>query len=132
MYALPPEDEKLVDTLELSAEVHRELLADLQRGFRAQLVVGLENQARIAKHMQEDQRVHLDGMGEQIGCIDPILYWAMQTRYGHDCWRNPAALRRIHAEFPETRMLCRARNLTLRVDGIRDMIPRSAATGGAS
>lgn len=132
MLSLNGNDEILRDTLELSSGVYAELLADMRRGFRARRIVAMERQAKIARIMQEDERVHLNGgLGEQRHCIDPDLYWDIIAQFGPDAWRNPATLRKVQAAMPEVKMPCHARNLSLRVNGLR-IQPASATPSGGT
>ncbi len=103
----------------LTQIVRQAFMDDLTRGFRAQLALANERQARIARAMRADGgRVHVAGLGEQRACIDPYIYFEMERRHGKGCWKDPAFLRRMLADEPALKVQCRARNATVRVPGL--------------
>lgn len=87
-------------------------------GRAAQQQLSLLRQARIKQASDQIAHRHVEGLGQKIATIDPVIYEDMERRYGRGCWRDKEFLRDTLKRNPALQVRCETRT-TLVVNGFR-------------
>src|SRR5205807_4741796 len=111
----------------------REILADIKRnptlvaakdelirGARVELVLALIRQRQMKAISDRLEFHHVEGVGQRIACIDPVIYERMRNEYGPQCWRDREFLNDTLKKNPHLQVRCVPRRLTLLVQGRRE------------
>lgn len=80
------------------------VLDEFKTGWNALEVVTRANQARIAEASARIERKAIDGVGECVMSLDPVVYHFWGQKLGYDCWRDKEFRRRFLQDNPAARV----------------------------
>ena len=81
-------------------------IESLRADAEAEHMDGHREQAAAARGNQDRQ--HVDGLGECRVSVSPQLYHDAQRRYGRECWQDPDFVKKAQRDHPETRVKSRS------------------------
>lgn len=102
-------------------ELYRDFLQEIETGWRAKVTLGLARQERIAKAMQDADKVWGDDVRE-IACVDSDVYWEMRRLYGEDCWKDGDFFKDMMKKNPAMRVNTTSRKTMVRTPGLGGLI----------
>ncbi len=113
-------------------EEHQAWVEEVRLGYHAQLVLAKARQIEMQRVLERTPMHTTPGLGQRVACIDPVIYWDMERRFGKGCWRNAEFRKRMLHDEPSLRVHYRERNTSVRVDGLRgSQESRKAGKGSA-
>lgn len=103
----------------LTEGTKQELIDDMRLGWRAELVLAQERQAKMANFLRTEGETFVEGLGQRVAVVDPTLYWEMVRRYGKTCWRDKRFRREMLRDEPGIKTAASSRKTMVRVSGLK-------------
>jgi hypothetical protein len=113
----------LIQTLPdgLGVDVEREL----RLGFALELELAKQRQTKLAAFNHRHPRRAIEGIGQTMLSIDPVLRAMAERAYGKGCWQDRGFVREALRDNPDLRVPYFSAKTTVRVQGRRNA-PRAA------
>lgn len=109
-----------------SPELAAGVMDELRKGLKAETVLALAQQEKIAEATDRIEFAAIDGIGECTMRLDPTLYHYWGKRLGYQCWQDKAFKKEIHRDNESVRVRRRRHSSTFAMPGNSTFLPRQS------